>query len=186
LNKYSKIESIFGPMYAGKSSELMKRILWLSHQKLPILVIKPNIDNRYSTNEIVTHTGHKYPCEYLKKLCDVFDKQHIMFYNLHTVFIDEIQFFDIQDVKDFITTLKIFKINLIVSGLDQDSSGEPFDSSAYILAISDNVIKLQSYCNVCGQAATKTYKIQNSGNRVDVASHGVYEARCLEHWEPRK
>jgi thymidine kinase len=185
LNKNSKIESIFGPMYAGKSSELMKRILWFSHQKLPILVIKPNIDDRYSTNEIVTHTGHKYPCEYLKDLTQ-YVKNNNTIINYHTIFIDEIQFFDINDVKEFVKIIKLFKINLIISGLDQDSSGEPFESSAYILAISDNVTKLQSYCNICGQAATKTYKLHNSGNRVDVASYGVYEARCLDHWEPRK
>lgn len=173
-------------MYAGKSSELMKRILWLSHQNLPIIVIKPEIDNRYSTNEIVTHTGHKYPCSYVKNLTDFMNKNPLLLRDCHTVFIDEIQFFDINDIKTFIKTIRPFKTHITVSGLDQDSSGEPFESSAYMLAISDHIIKLKSYCNVCGQPATKTYKIQNSGNRVDIASHGIYEARCLQHWEPRK
>lgn len=173
-------------MYAGKSTELMKKILWLSHQNLNIVVVKPNIDDRYSQTEIVTHTGHKYPCEYVKSLYEFIKSDKFISQNCNTIFVDEIQFFDIVDVKQSISLLKQLKINLVTSGLDQDSSGEPFESSAYVLAISDEVKKIKSYCNVCGQPATKTYKLQNSGNRVDVASHGVYEPRCLDHWEPRK
>lgn len=173
-------------MYAGKSSELMKRILWLAHQNLEIVVVKPQIDNRYSTNKIVTHTGHSYPCEYVKSLHEYITENSENLKSCDTIFIDEIQFFDIEDVKKTTKLLRQLNINLIAAGLDQDSSGEPFESSSYIMAISDSIKKIQSYCNQCGQPATKTYKIQNSGNRVDVASHGVYEARCLEHWEPRK
>lgn len=186
MGNFPKVEAVFGPMYAGKSSELMKRILWLAHQNLEILVIKPKLDNRYSANEIVTHTGHKYPCEYVTTLLSYIENNKTELKKCHSVFIDEIQFFELEDVKKSMAILRDLKINVVAAGLDQDSSGDPFDSSAYILAISDSVSKIQSYCNVCGQPATKTYKLQNSGNRVDVASYGIYEPRCLEHWEPKK
>ena len=178
-----KIESIFGPMYAGKTSELLKRILWLKHQNLDILVIKPKIDNRYSDDEIVTHTGHRFPCVYTNKLMDLLEIVPKIMLN-HTIFIDEVQFFELADLKEFVKKLQNNGVNIVAAGLDQDSSGIPFDSSAYMLALSDEVTKIKSFCSVCGQPATKTYKISNSGNRVEVASVGVYEPRCLEHWTP--
>lgn len=180
-------------MYAGKTSELLKKILWLQHQNVKILVVKPKVDNRYSDDEIVTHTGHKIACTQVSTLSELLEPIHFalsrqepaIYFN-NTVFIDEVQFFQIDDVKNFVNKLQSRGVNIVAAGLDQDSSGEPFDSSAYILALSDEVKKIQSYCNVCGQPATKTYKISNSGNRVEVGSVGVYEARCLEHWTPTR
>jgi len=191
LSKIGKIETIVGPMYAGKTSELLKRILWLKHQNLNIKVIKPKVDNRYSVDEVATHTGQKYPCIHTITLSELLEPAHPLMNRAippilvtDTVFIDEIQFFKYDDVKYFVNKLQKNGVNIIASGLDQDSYGEPFESSAYMLAISDSVTKIQSFCSVCGQPATKTYKLANSGNRVEVGSVGVYEPRCLDHWEP--
>lgn len=184
LNKpYGQVETIMGPMYAGKTSELLKRILWLNYQDLDILVTKPKIDNRYSDDKIVTHTKQSFPCIVTKNLCDISNSN---IKNKNTIFIDEIQFFELSDVKDFFENILALGVNIVAAGLDQDSSGIPFESSSYALAMSDKVTKIKSFCNMCGQPATKTYKLNNTGNRVDVASHGVYEARCLEHWCPVK
>lgn len=181
---YGKMETIVGPMYAGKTSELLKKILWLNYQNLKILVVKPTIDDRYANDKIVTHTKQSFSCLSLENLCDIFLDKYL--YENHTIFIDEIQFFKLNDVRHSVEALLENGINIIAAGLDQDSSGVPFESSAYALAMSDTVTKITSFCNVCGQPATKTYKINNTGNRVDVASHGVYEARCLHHWTPVK
>jgi len=186
------LTSIMGPMYAGKTSELMKRILWLNHQNLPLMVIKPAIDNRYSKNkEIVTHTGHKFECYYLHLGSidenNIFNDNTVLqeAENMNTIFIDEIQFFD-PEIQDYIKKWILSGIHVVVSGLDQDSSGMPFALSANMLAMSDEVVKLRSYCNTCGQPAAKTQKLYDTGNRVDVGSNGMYEARCLEHWTPKK
>ena len=62
------LETIVGAMFAGKTSELLKRILWAKHQNKKIIVIKPNIDNRYSNEKI----------EALKTL----KKKNILFLNM--------------------------------------------------------------------------------------------------------
>lgn len=187
LNKhYGSVEAIMGPMYAGKTSELMKRILWLNHKGLAISVIKPSVDKRYSSNEeIVTHTKQSYPCINADKLSSVLENEKNILNN-NSIFIDEIQFFQVEDVKYFFKIMLERSINIIVSGLDQDSCGIPFESSAYSLAVADNVIKLKSFCSVCGNPATKTYKKHDTGNRIDVASDEIYEARCIKHWKPVK
>jgi thymidine kinase len=180
-----RIEAVFGPMYAGKTSELLKRILWLKHQNLRIEVIKPKIDNRYAADEIVTHTGQRFPCYHTKSLYDLISLNPD-FSSVHTIFIDELQFFALDDVKISVDYLTGNNVNIVAAGLDQDSAGEPFDSSAYVLALADDVKKIRSFCSICGQPATKTFKMSNTGSRVEVGSVGVYEARCLQHWEPNR
>jgi thymidine kinase len=186
------LTSIMGPMYAGKTTEIIKKILWVNHQNLPLMVIKPSIDNRYSKEkEIVTHTGHKFKCHYLNlgsldekvSFSDNLVLQDAE--NMNTIFLDEIQFFD-PEILNIINKWIMSGINVVVSGLDQDSSGNPFYISAHLLAISDEIIKLTSNCDVCGQPATKTQKLIDTGNTVDVGSNGMYEARCLKHWTPKK
>ena len=56
------LETIVGAMFAGKTSELLKRILWAKHQNKKIIVIKPSIDNRYSDNKIITHNDLSHDC----------------------------------------------------------------------------------------------------------------------------
>lgn len=179
------IESITGPMYAGKTSELLKRILWLNHSNLRIEVIKPIIDDRYIVDSISTHTGQQYSCHNADNLYDTLISIPALM-SVHTIFIDEIQFFSIDDIKKSFEMLLSTNINVVVAGLDQDSSGIPFESTAYVLALSDEIYKIKSFCNICGQPASKTYKLKNTGSRVDVGSHNVYDARCILHWEPRK
>ena len=48
------LETIVGAMFAGKTSELLKRILWAKHQNKKIIVIKPTIDDRYANKKIIT------------------------------------------------------------------------------------------------------------------------------------
>jgi len=185
------LTTIMGPMYAGKTSELMKRILWANHQNLSVMVVKPALDNRYTTSqEIVTHTGHKFQCHYLHLTLNEDDciMDNVVIQDaesMNTVFVDEVQFFD-SDIIDIIGRWIRLGVNIVAAGLDQDSAGQPFDISGRLLAMSDDTIKLKSYCNSCGQPATKTQKMFDTGNRLDVGSHGMYEARCLEHWHPKK
>ena len=56
------LETIVGAMFAGKTSELLKRILWAKHQNKKIIVIKPSIDNRYSNEKIITHNDLSHEC----------------------------------------------------------------------------------------------------------------------------
>ena len=56
------LETIVGAMFAGKTSELLKRILWAEHKGNTILVIKPKVDNRYSERLISTHNDLTHDC----------------------------------------------------------------------------------------------------------------------------
>ena len=179
------LETIVGAMFAGKTSELLKRILWAKHQNKKIIVIKPNIDNRYSNEKIITHNDLSHECysminwdTTLKKF--VFEKSKV-----DMVFLDEIQFMDTNETLKNVEDLLNKGIDVVCAGLDQDSRGKPWETSSMLLGLSDKIVKIYGFCNVCGIEATKTYRKTEGGERTQVGAANIYEPRCLKHWEPR-
>ena len=179
------LETIVGAMFAGKTSELLKRILWAEHQGKKILVIKPKIDNRYSENLISTHNDLSHECFTMNDWNEVKSKFVLDKNNFDVLFLDEIQFLDpqstITNVEEFLNT----GIDIVCSGLDQDSRGKPWETSSFMLGLADKITKIYGFCNVCGLEATKTYRKVEGGNRTYVGAANIYEPRCLKHWQPR-
>lgn len=176
------IEVICGPMFAGKSEELLRRINRLVYAKKKFLVFKPSIDNRYSETEVVSHNQHKYKAIALmdpKKILDYYEN------DLDAICIDEIQFFDeaIIDVIDFYAN---HGVRVIVAGLDMDFKGDPFMITAKLLAKAEYVTKLTAICTVCGKSATRTQRLINGEPAsindpvVLVGASESYEARCRQ------
>jgi len=86
------LETIVGAMFAGKTSELLKRILWAKHQNKKIIVIKPIIDNRYSEKKIITHNDLSHECFAMKNWEEINKNFKLNKKNVDVVFLDEIQF----------------------------------------------------------------------------------------------
>ena len=68
---------------------------------------------------------------------------------------------------------------------DRDSRGKPWETSSMILGLSDKILKIYGFCNVCGMEATKTYRKEEGGGRTQVGAANIYEPRCLKHWTAR-
>jgi thymidine kinase len=181
--KRGRLEVIAGPMFAGKSSALLKRLLFLEHSGNKALVLKPVIDDRYDANSIVTHNQLKHDAVAVIDLELVKDNYTIKPYNFHTIFIDEVQFFDPKETLWFVEEGLREGVNFVCAGLDQDSRGVPFDTTARMLALADDIEKITAFCNVCGQSASKTQRLSTGGGRVNVGGADKYEPRCHEHWE---
>ena len=180
-----KLETIVGAMFAGKTSELLKRILWAKHQSKKIIVIKPVIDNRYDQEKIITHNDLSHKCFSMKDWDHVnnnfkFDKDLV-----DVVFLDEIQFMTTTETLENVEKILNSGIDVISAGLDQDSRGRPWETSSMLLGLSDKIIKIYGFCNVCGMEATKTYRKTEGGGRTQVGAADIYEPRCLKHWEAR-
>jgi thymidine kinase len=101
------------------------------------------------------------------------------------VFVDEIQFLDMSDTLKNIELILNEGIDVVCAGLDQDSRGKPWETSSMILGLSDKILKIYGFCNVCGMEATKTYRKQEGGGRTQVGAANIYEPRCLKHWTAR-
>tara|TARA_Y100001935_G_C16933330_1_gene326513 strand:- start:171 stop:536 length:366 start_codon:yes stop_codon:yes gene_type:complete len=101
------------------------------------------------------------------------------------VFLDEIQFMDTKDTLENVENILNNGIDVVCAGLDQDSRGKPWETSSMLLGLSDKIMKIYGFCNVCGVEATKTYRKTEGGKRTQVGAANIYEPRCLKHWQPR-
>lgn len=183
------IEVITGPMFAGKTEELIRRVKRLEYAKQNILVFKPQIDNRYADNEVVSHNHNR------TKSINITKAHEIIQYvddNTNVVAIDEIQFLD-EEAVDICEYLADKGIRVIVSGLDRNFRGEPFSFMPKLLALAEYVTKLSAICVKCHTPATRTQRIINGkpANYDDpiilVGAVDTYEARCREcHEVPNK
>tara|TARA_A100000164_G_scaffold342029_1_gene339243 strand:- start:336 stop:887 length:552 start_codon:yes stop_codon:yes gene_type:complete len=179
------LETIVGAMFAGKTSELLKRILWAKHQNKKIIVIKPSIDNRYSNEKIITHNDLSHECYAMTSWEITLKKFNFDKTKVDMVFLDEIQFMDTHDTLDNVETILNNGIDVVCAGLDQDSRGKPWETSSMLLGLSDKIVKIYGFCNVCGLEATKTFRKTQGGERTQVGAANIYEPRCLKHWEAR-
>lgn len=174
------IEVITGPMFAGKSEELLRRINRLIYAKKKFLVFKPKIDDRYSKDEVVSHQKRSYKCIPIEKSSDILK---YVTSDLDCVCIDEVQFLD-EEVIDICESLANRGIRVITAGLDCDFKGDPFPISAALLARAEDITKLTAICSCCGRQATKTQRLVNGEPASDkdpvvlVGAKESYEPRC--------
>ena len=175
-----RLELIIGNMFSGKSTELIRRINREKSIKKRILVINYSGDIRYSVNSVATHDQTKVNCLTLAKLID-FNKNLINSYV--SFFIDEGQFF--PDLYIFVTELvDKYKKHVVISGLDGDSSRNPFGELIKLIPICDTVDKLHAYCNKCnnGTIATFTKRIIHCDNIIDIGGSNKYIPVCRYHY----
>lgn len=177
------LEVICGPMFAGKSEELIRRVKTLSYAHQKIMAFKPAIDNRYDKTAIASHDGDKYPSYAVKTAQDI---KNLVTPDTQVVAIDEVQFFG-SEVVDICEEFADKGMRVIVAGLDTDFRGEPFGPMPELLARAEFVTKLSAACTVCGCAATRTQRLVNGkpANYDDpvilVGAKESYEARCRKH-----
>ena len=179
------IEVVVGPMYSGKSEELIRRVKRAEIARQKVLVFKPSIDNRYSKNDVTSHDGaaiRAIPIDNLQEIWMYVDKQ------TQVVGFDEVNFFD-KEIINTVNKLANMGIRVICAGLDMDFKAEPFGSVPALMARAEFVEKLQAVCVICGQPATRTQRIiDGQPAKYDdpvilVGATESYEARCRCHHE---
>lgn len=184
--KEARLDVICGPMFSGKSEELVKRLRRFKIAGLKTLVVNHALDKRYATNKIASHSKQKWqamstsdPKDILKKITK----------NTDVIVIDEAQFFP-KSIINVVSQLLEKDHHVIVAGLDTNFRGEPFGQMPYFLAIADGeVVKLKAVCAICHKwIATRTQRILADGKPapysdplVKIGAVDGYEARCRKH-----
>jgi len=187
-----KVTTITGPMFSGKTTELLRLKSREEVAKRHSFVFKPKLDNRYDEKSIVNHNGIKEeaivvnsPLEILKNVEEYLSSQRSKEIPLVNIFIDEVQFFT-SDIIDVILEVSKKGINVFTCGLNQTFEGKPFpfkDNKEHIgtlMALSDFLIHLDAVCNHCGETATKTYRLGESKETVVLGGTDSYQARCTK------
>ena len=177
----SRIEVICGPMFSGKSEELMRRLNRATIAKRKFQLFKPAVDVRYSEDEVVSHAGQKMKCTPVKYARSVLD---LIAVDTEIVALDEAQFFSSQ-LMDTVLALANRGLRVIVAGLDMDSDGVPFGPMGNIMAMAESVTKLAAVCEECGDDATHSLRISEVEGQLLLGEHDHYRAACRQHWKDR-
>ncbi len=168
------IEVICGPMFSGKTEELIRRLRLAHIAKQRIQIFKPATDNRFCAGHIVSHNEQKFECTTInhpEEILDALDD------STRIIGIDEVQFFD-EGITKICEKMANRGLRVIVTGLDQDYLGNPFGPIPRLLALAESILKLKAVCQVCGGWATKSQRLTSEIAQVSVGATDKYEARC--------
>ncbi|MBN1187674.1 MAG: thymidine kinase [Bacteroidales bacterium] len=170
-----RVEVITGPMFSGKTEELIRRLKRAVIANQKVKAFKHRLDNRYSEEYITSHD------EKLIESIQVGSAQEILNYiaDIGVVGIDEAQFFH-DDLIEICRDLANKGIRVIVAGLDMDYRGEPFNPIPTLMACAEEVLKLQAICIQCGNPASFSHKKVFSDNKVMVGASKEYEPLCRQ------
>lgn len=168
------IEVICGPMFSGKTEELIRRMRRAVIGKQRVQAFKPSIDRRYHEANVVTHSAQTFASVAVPGVvaldCSIDDATQV-------VGIDEAQFFGTPLVP-VVERLASRGVRVVIAGLDMDYLGQPFEPMPQLLAIAESVTKLSAVCSRCGGAATRSHRLAGGSERVQVGAAESYEARC--------
>jgi thymidine kinase len=174
------IEVVVGSMYSGKSEELIRRLKRAKIARQKVQVFKPKIDDRYSKEEIASHSGIKFRSKPVGNSTELLAEVKP---DTEVIGIDEGQFFD-GGLVGVANDLANRGIRIIIAGLDQDFMGKPFEPMPQLLAIAEFITKTHAICVRCGDTASYSQRTFESEERVAVGATGMYEARCRQCFIP--
>jgi thymidine kinase len=176
-----RIELIVGPMFSGKSEELIRRLKRARIARQRVACFKPDIDLRYHRTAIASHSSQTHEASTIANVAELRAAIAPGIHDIDVIGIDEAQFFD-----DTIIPLTVELVHLgkrvLIAGLDTTFNAEPFGPIPALMAIADEVAKLSAVCMVCGAPAIHTQRLGQSQERVLVGAAGLYEARCRTHF----
>ena len=179
------LEVICGPMFSGKSEEMIRRLRRAEIAGQSVVIFKPRIDDRYDAADVVSHAGARMRGVPVSSVAEVVEHAK----GFDVVGIDEVQFFD-PSIVPLALELADRGVRVVVAGLDQDFRRLPFGPIPELLSHAEFVDKLQAVCHRCGGPATTTQRLVDgqpapySGETVLVGAAEQYEARCRGCHEP--
>ncbi|XP_034701155.1 thymidine kinase [Vitis riparia] len=177
-----EVHVIVGPMFAGKTTALLRRIKSESNNGRNVAMIKSSKDTRYATDSIVTHDGVKFPCWALPDLSSFRQKFGAEAYEkLEVIGIDEAQFF--EDLYDFCCEVADHDgKTVIVAGLDGDYLRRSFGSVLDVIPLADSVTKLTARCELCGKRAFFTLRKIEEMQTELIGGADIYMPVCRQHY----
>jgi thymidine kinase len=179
------LEVICGPMFSGKSEEMIRRLRRAEIAGQRVVIFKPRIDDRYDAADVVSHAGARMRGVPVASVPELAARAQ----GFDVVGIDEVQFFS-AEVTAAALALADAGARVVAAGLDQDFRRLPFGPMPELLARAEFVDKLQAVCHRCGGPATTTQRLVDgrpapySGETIVVGANEQYEARCRDCHEP--
>lgn len=181
LGPHGHIEVICGPMFSGKTEELIRRLRRAQIARQRVVVFKPRIDDRYDAVQIVSHSSQRLASVPIESVAEI--APLVQRLEPQVIGIDEAQFFDASLLAE-VERLADQGVRVVVAGLDLDYLGQPFGILPGLLAIAESITKQLAVCMVCGGPAARSQRVsaaladEGGGAQVEIGAAERYEARC--------
>jgi thymidine kinase len=182
-----RVEVIAGPMFAGKTEELLRRVRRAVIAGREVRVITHALDTRGGSDRVASHAGLGHPSRAVPSAASI---ANALDDATEMVAIDEAHFFG-PELVAAVGDLAGRGLVVIVAGLDVTFGGQPFEPLPSLMALAERVDKLTAICTVCGADAIFHMRIASaSADETDLVPEHVgglekYQARCRQHFEPR-
>lgn len=172
-NRAGWVEVICGSMFSGKTEELIRRLKRAEFANQRVEIFKPQLDIRYSENDVVSHEGNSIRSTPVDSPGNIL----LLSGDVEVVGIDEAQFFD-GSIVDVVRQLADNGVRVIVAGLDMDFQGKPFGSMPQLMATAEHVTKVHAICVRCGNIANHSHRLSGSDKLVVLGEKDIYEPIC--------
>ncbi|HPE69196.1 MAG TPA: thymidine kinase [Thermotogota bacterium] len=177
--KMGKLIVIVGPMYSGKTTELLSYVEIYRLGRKRFKIFKPSIDDRYGVQTIRSHSGMEEKAISVKSAADAFSYLE----EEQAVFFDEIQFFE-PALAEVAKELQRRGMDVICAGLDLSFKQNPFDTTARMLCLAGEVVKKRAVCHECGEYnGVISFKLSDNQSEIDVGGMEKYVAVCLDCYD---
>jgi thymidine kinase len=173
-----RLEVICGPMFSGKTTELIRRATDAHTRGLTVRAFKPAADTRYADSALVTHAGGSFPARALPTAADLEAAEPG-----GVLAIDEAHFFG-APLLEPVLRLIAAGTRVILAGIERDHRGQPFEPFPSLLCHADEVLKLTGVCAACGGPAIHSQRLTPDPRAIVVGGRGQYEARCRRCFQP--
>ncbi|MDA3880410.1 MAG: thymidine kinase [Prolixibacteraceae bacterium] len=169
------IEVICGSMFSGKTEELIRRLNRARIAKQRVEIFKPIIDNRYSTEDVVSHNETTIRSTPVDTAANII----LLSGDVDVIAIDEAQFFD-NTLLEVSNKLANMGIRVIIAGLDMDFQGKPFGPMPMLMSVAEHVTKVHAICMRCGSLANFSHRLSTDEKLVVLGEKNEYEPLCRE------
>lgn len=176
---------IHGPMFAGKTTEILARVADARARGERVFVIKPTRDTRYASDEVVTHTGERIPA---RNACSAAEFAALVDADAAPpalVVIDEVHFFAADAVAP-IDALLARGITVVVAGCDIDHFGDLFAPFDALLPRADERVHKTGICGRCGAPSTHSERLVAATDRIIVGGAAEFIATCPACFRPSR
>lgn len=181
-HRQGRIEVICGSMFSGKTEELIRRMKRATFARQRVIIFKPQIDKRYSNDNVVSHDRNEIPSTPVSTAAEITENLRCTdngALDIDVVGIDEAQFFDMHLI-DVCNELANSGVRVIIAGLDMDFKCTPFGPIPSLCAIADEVTKVHAICVKCGALAYVSHRLVHNDSQVLIGEREEYEPLCRE------
>lgn len=181
-SRKGSIEVICGPMFSGKTEELIRRLKRSEIAKQKVKIFKPLLDDRYHKSNVVSHDAREIISLPVK---DAAALLLLVEEDMDVIGIDEAQFFD-DGIVNVCNIIANRGKRVVVAGLDKDFLGKPFGPMPALMATAEYVTKIHAVCIGCGDLANYSYRTVPDTAQVKLGEKESYLPLCRQCYHKKQ